>query len=170
MSEAGNKPFGRGQQIPNYDLRPGTQDDFPFTRALYIQSMKPLLSALDAWDADKADTAFRSYFITEEIQIITLKGKDIGWYQVSVTETELCLDQIHLLEEARCSGIGTQIINKVIDEATRKGRDVSLSLVKGNPSRALYERLGFRLVDEDETKFHMLRRLANKSENVKKAG
>lgn len=144
--------------LPEFQLRPATEEDFSFTRELYIGSMQPLLSALGAWDAEKADTAFKSYFIASEIEIVELHGSDVGWLQVSETEKELCLDQIHLKEEARGLGIGSHLINKVIDTAKEKSLDVSLSLIKGNPSLALYKRLGFRLVAEDTTKFHMRRR------------
>lgn len=144
-------------EVPDYQLRPATYGDFPFTLELYVSSMKPLLRALDAWDAEKAEVAFRGYFIPDEIKIVQLDGKDIGWLQVSISEKELCLDQVHLLEEARGKGIGTCLINSVIDAATKQGRDVSLSLIKGNPSLELYKKLGFGLVGEDDTKFHMRR-------------
>ena len=144
----------------NYQLRPATQQDFSFTRELYINSMQPLLSALGAWNADEIDTAFMGYFIASEIEIVERDGHEIGWLQVSETEKELCLDQIYLMQEARGMGIGSQLINKVISTAKEKSLDVTLSLIKGNPSLALYRRLGFRLVDEDSTKFHMRRRSA----------
>ena len=157
-----NKSGEKVSQPPRFQMRAATDDDFPFARSLYIESMEPLLSALGAWDAEKADNAFQSYYISDEIEIVCLDGKDVGWIQISVVQNELCLDQIHLIEEVRGKGIGTKLIGKVIAEADSQGRDVSLSLVKGNPSLALYKRLGFSLQSEDETKFHMLRRSANK--------
>ena len=147
--------------VPDFQLRPATQEDFSFARGLYFDSMEPLLSALDAWDAENAENAFRSYFIAEEINVVQLNAKDVGWMQVSVTEKELCLDQIHLMEDVRGLGIGTHLINKVIDEAEAQKRDVSLSLIKGNPSIGLYRRLGFQLDGEDATKSHMLRKCAD---------
>ena len=117
--------------------------------------MQPLLSELGAWDPDKADAAFESYFIVDEISVVTLDGNDVGWFQVSSTQTELCLDQIHLLEQARNLGVGGQLIRSIVDKAFSEGKDVSLSLVKGNPAIHLYKRLGFRLTGEDDTKYHM---------------
>ena len=137
-----------------FDLRPATQADFEFARALYLSSMKPLLKALDAWDADEIDAAFRSYFIPAEIRVVTVAGVDAGWIQVSQTETELCLDQLHLIEEVRGQGIGTVLIRAVIADATAQNKNVSLSLVRGNPAINLYQRLGFARTSEDDTKIH----------------
>ncbi len=66
----------------NFDLRPALKSDFDFCNALYKSSMMPLLSALDAWDEQKATTSFNSYFKTEEIQIIVVDGCQAGWIQL----------------------------------------------------------------------------------------
>lgn len=140
---------------PTFELRPATEADFGFARQLYLSSMQPLLTALDAWDPAEIECAFRGYFIPDEIKFVTMDGRDVGWFQVSQTRTELCLDQLHLVEEVRGQGIGTALINRIIDEAEAQGRNVSLSLVKGNQAQALYRRLGFRRRSEDDTKIHM---------------
>lgn len=161
-----NEPCGPSstdtEAIPSFQLRPAKADDYEFARALYLNSMKPLLSELDAWDADKIDAAFQGYFIVDEVRVVTLDGSDVGWIQVSTTPTELCLDQIHLVDEVHNRGIGGKLIRDVLDQAFAQGKNVSLSLVKGNPAMHLYERMGFRLVSEDETKYHMC--CANKAE------
>lgn len=143
---------GGGQ--PDFALRPGTDADFPFARRLYLSSMKPLLMALGAWNENEIEEAFRGYFIPDEVRIVTRNGSDVGWIQVSQTDQEFCLDQLHLLEEVRGQGIGTALINSTITAALAENKTVSLSLVKGNPAITLYRRLGFHQVAEDSTKIH----------------
>lgn len=116
--------------------------------------MKPLLKALDAWDAEDMEALFKSYFNVDEIQIITLNSEDVGWIQISHNDREICLDQVHLIEAARDKGIGTALIKSLIADAARQNKNVSLSLVKGNRAFALYKRLGFQHVGEDTTKIH----------------
>jgi len=54
-------------------------------------------------------------------------------------------------------GIGSRVIRAVIDEATRERKAVTLSVVKINPARRLYERLGFSVTHEDLHKVYMRR-------------
>ncbi|MEL7253215.1 MAG: GNAT family N-acetyltransferase [Pseudomonadota bacterium] len=116
--------------------------------------MKPLLEALGAWDAKEKEAAFASYYDVDEVRVIMVDGQDVGWIQVSHTDQEFCLDQLHLIEEARGKGIGTVLIKQTIADAAAQGKNVSLSLVKGNRAVKLYKRLGFHQVAEDETKIH----------------
>jgi GNAT superfamily N-acetyltransferase len=54
-------------------------------------------------------------------------------------------------------GIGTEVLRGIIEEASRRRLPVRLAVVKINPSRKLYERLGFRVTHEDERKVYMSR-------------
>lgn len=141
-------------QSITFDLRPGRQEDYDFAKELYFGSMKPLLEALDAWNAEEKEAAFASYYDVDEVRVIMVDGQDVGWIQVSHTDEEFCLDQLHLIETARGKGIGTVLIKETIAEAAEEGKNVSLSLVKGNRAIRLYRRLGFHQVAEDETKIH----------------
>ena len=116
--------------------------------------MKPLLEALGAWNAEENEAACNSYYDVDEVRVIMLDGQDVGWIQVSYTDQEFCLDQLHLIEKARNKGIGTALIKQTIADAAKQGKNVSLSLVKGNRAVKLYKRLGFHQVAEDETKLH----------------
>ncbi|MEL6992292.1 MAG: GNAT family N-acetyltransferase [Pseudomonadota bacterium] len=155
MTHGGGSSDDVSSKPLTFALRPCTEEDFDFARTLYVSCMQPLLRALGAWDAEKLEAAFESYFDVNEISIITMKGEDVGWIQVSDTDDELCLDQLHLIETVRDKGTGTYLINSTISEAARQSKKVSLSLVKGNRAQRLYERLGFRQVAEDDTKIHM---------------
>jgi ribosomal protein S18 acetylase RimI-like enzyme len=48
-------------------------------------------------------------------------------------------------------------MRRLIEEATRDGRAVTLGVVKSNPALRLYQRLGFRTTPEDDRKFYMRR-------------
>jgi ribosomal protein S18 acetylase RimI-like enzyme len=55
----------------------------------------------------------------------------------------------------RNQGIGTAVMHRLMEEAARAGRAVTLGVVKTNPARRLYERLGFAVTHADERKFYM---------------
>lgn len=144
-----------GAQTPQFELRAATPADFPFARMLYMASMRPLLSALGAWDEAKSDASFHEYFKPAEIRIITVDGADVGWIQVSEANGEIHLDQLHLIEPLRDQGIGTKLIKRIQKKAQKKDKPLKLSFVRGNRAASLYERLGFRHVSSDMTKIHM---------------
>ena len=49
------------------------------------------------------------------------------------------------------------MVKGLIEEAAKAGQALTLGVVKINPARRLYERLGFRTTHEDERKFYMRR-------------
>jgi len=52
-------------------------------------------------------------------------------------------------------GIGTEVMQRLIAESNRVDLPIRLNVVKINRAVCLYERLGFRIVGEDERKFYM---------------
>ena len=52
-------------------------------------------------------------------------------------------------------GIGTEVVNALIEEAAHAGQAITLGVVKINPALRLYERLGFRITHDDDRKFYM---------------
>ena len=92
-----------------------------------------------------------------QVQIVTLDGTDIGWSQSIAEDDALFLGQLFVDESLRRRGIGTQLVTGLIKEAGRVGQAVTLAVVKTNPARRLYQRLGFRTTHEDERKFYMRR-------------
>ena len=57
-------------------LRGAHEEDYLFAKDLYIQTMKPLLSKLDAWDEVDVLSKFDGYYKTEEVQVVSIDGKD----------------------------------------------------------------------------------------------
>jgi GNAT superfamily N-acetyltransferase len=92
-----------------------------------------------------------------EVEIITSDGEDVGWMQSSIRDDGRFLEQIFIDAPFQRRGIGTGIIHRVIDQADRANQPVTLGVVKTNPARRLYERLGFRVTHEDDRKFYMRR-------------
>jgi GNAT superfamily N-acetyltransferase len=88
-----------------------------------------------------------------EVEIITSDGADVGWLQKSIQDAALYLEQIFIDAAFQRRGIGTEIINRLIEKAKQDGRPVTLGVVKTNPAGRLYERLGFRVSHEDDRKF-----------------
>jgi GNAT superfamily N-acetyltransferase len=140
-------------------LRPARSEDFDFCARLYFSGMDEIIREL------KLDMALQTANLRErwnvaEVEIITSDGGDVGWMQSSIRDDGRFLEQIFIDAPFQRRGTGTGIIHRVIDRADHANQPVTLGVVKSNPARRLYERLGFRITHEDDRKFYM-RREAN---------
>ena len=72
---------------------------------------------------------------------------------------------IAVVPSQRGKGVGEQLLLALIERARQAGYErLSLSVEPGNPARKLYERHGFRVVDEGAEAWTMVARLASKTE------
>jgi GNAT superfamily N-acetyltransferase len=137
-------------------LRPARSDDFDFCARLYFSGMAETIRQLNL-DMAAQTANLRERWDVAEVEIITSDGADVGWLQKSIQDGALYLEQIFIDAAFQRRGIGTYIINRLIDKAKQDGRPVILGVVKTNPAGRLYERLGFRITHEDDRKFYMRR-------------
>jgi GNAT superfamily N-acetyltransferase len=105
----------------------------------------------------KSARAFARQWRVTEVRIIAVAGEDIGWLQTKMTDGALFLGQLYLSKHMQHQGIGTRVLQMLIEQARRAGRPFTTGVVKINPARRLYERLGFRPTHEDEHKVYMQR-------------
>jgi ribosomal protein S18 acetylase RimI-like enzyme len=141
--------------LKSLSRRAGRMDDYGFALGLYLESTKPLLIALGQWDESRILARFADGFKLEQIQILCAADGVIGWMQVSETDAQLHIDQLHLIEGARNRGLGTRLIRELQDRASGSGRSLALNVIRGNRAKALYERLGFIVVGHEDEKIQM---------------
>jgi ribosomal protein S18 acetylase RimI-like enzyme len=139
-------------------LRPARPEDFDYCARLYFEGMEKVIKELHL-DMDTQIAGFRQRWDVMQVRIITLDGTDIGWLQSFVEDDALFLGQLFVDRTLRGQGIGTHLVKRLIEEAARAGRAVTLGVVKASPALRLYKRLGFRITHEDERKFYMRRDL-----------
>ena len=63
--------------------------------------------------------------------------------------------RIYILPEHQSRGIGTHLVSELLAGARAAGLAVRLRVLKGNPARRLYEKLGFTVTREIETHDYM---------------
>ena len=126
--------------------------DFEFLWRLHNAALKEYVRETWCWDEDWQRKNFLENFNTAYGEIIVFEGQDIGFCWVIEKEDEALLASIRLLPEFQNKGIGTVIIRNLLDKTNKP---VRLQVLKVNPARNLYERLGFKIVSETETHFWM---------------
>lgn len=132
-----------------FQLRPARPEEFDFAAEIYISAMRPLMQQLNAWDEPMRRAAFRRSFKSADARIISRDGVDIGWIQVTERDADYHLTQIQIIEDYCGLGIGSEIINGLLDRAAREGKTVSLSAVRGNRAIELYKRMGFQVINPE---------------------
>lgn len=135
-------------------LRPALNDDFDYCRNLYFGEMKWIIEELQLdWAAQ--ETNFQQQWNATQVRIIVLDGADVGWLQTITQKDELFVAQMFVDRPFQRKGIGTEVMKRLISDAARCNQAVCLNVIKVNPARRLYERLGFQVTHEDNRKFYM---------------
>lgn len=95
-------------------------------------------------------------------RIFTQTEKGFGY--VDSTTPELTMS---VIKNYRRQGIGTDLLNAMIDKLTKSGYEqVSLSVDKLNYAYRLYQKFGFEIVDSDKESVTMIKRLKNKADSA----
>jgi GNAT superfamily N-acetyltransferase len=140
----------------NVAFRPALAEDFDYCERLYFAEMERINRELKL-DRAVQVASFRRQWDVAQVRIITLDGADIGWLQSTTRDGAFFLGQLFVEAPRQRRGIGTAVMNHLIDEATRTRQAMTLGVVKSNPAKRLYERLGFHVTHEDDRKFYMRR-------------
>lgn len=111
----------------------------------------------DDWNTKKDDYCLISLIDDKPIGAVwirTFHGVLKGYGYIDENTPEL---SIAIFPEYRNKGIGTNLMNQMIRLMITKGfKKVSLSITKGNKAIHLYNRLGFKVVNESENDYIML--------------
>ena len=140
----------------HYSLRPASDTDYDFLYRLNEATMRGYVTqSYGRWDDAVQAQHFQDRFDAAKIRIVMVADRDIGMVEIETTDCELVLANIRIAAEYQRRGVGTTIINDILAEAHRYGYPVRLRVLKVNPARHLYERLGFSLVGETPTSYVM---------------
>ena len=100
------------------------------------------------FNAQTAD--YRGNYPDASFQIIERDGVAAGRLLVRRSDEAVHVIDISLLPEHRGAGIGTKLMKELQEEARAAGTKLSIHVERFNPARRLYERLGFKQVEEKE--------------------
>jgi ribosomal protein S18 acetylase RimI-like enzyme len=136
-------------------FRPATPDDEEFLYQLLKATMRGYVDQIWGWDEDWQRAYFHMRFDPAKNQIVVLDDQDVGVISVEWREDVVHLCTLFILPEYQGRGIGTQLISALQAAASREGLPMTLRVLKVNPAKRLYERLGFMVVEEDEARYVM---------------
>ena len=139
-------------------LRPITPEDISFLAGLYASTRWEELAVTEWSDEEKtlfcrsqfdAQSAhYREHYPGASLQIIEQAGAAIGRLYIARWKREIRIMDIALLPEHRGAGIGTRLLRELQEEARSTGKSLTIHVERFNPALRLYERLGFREVED----------------------
>jgi ribosomal protein S18 acetylase RimI-like enzyme len=146
-------------------FRPETPEDEAFLVKLYATT-RDVEMALTGWDAAQQEAFLRQQFQFQTVhyrkhygdasfRIILRDDAPIGRLYLHYGPSQIRLMDIALLPEYRRSGIGGSILENLLREAAQLGKTVTLHVERFNPALRLYQRLGFRVIEDQQINFYM---------------
>jgi GNAT superfamily N-acetyltransferase len=138
--------------MDNLTLRNARPEDSEFAYCVKRAAFREYVEKIWGWDEDEQRKLHEQRFRTQDFQIISLAGRDIGIMAMVVEPDCLRLNQLFLLPEHQGKSIGRDCMQMIMEEAHRMGLPVRLRILKVNPrALAFFQRLGFTLTGETDT-------------------
>jgi len=136
-------------------LQQGKAEHYDFALRLFLLTMRPYMLQLGVWDEQEQRSSFTTHWKLEEVRIISVDGNDAGWLQVTELPAEIRLQKFFILPQYQRSGIGSEVLSKLLATWRPTGKKIVLRVLKNNPARRFYERLGFTVIAEAGVVFRM---------------
>jgi ribosomal protein S18 acetylase RimI-like enzyme len=137
-----------------FKLKPASKGDIDFLVNLRKQTMSEHLDAA-GWLMDDAGHLERVLINFEDCYVIEIDQEAIGMVKYLSLLDKIFVMQVQILAKFQGRGMGREVIEYLIELAKADSKHAELHVLKANPAKQLYERLGFVVYDEDKLEFHM---------------
>lgn len=111
-----------------------------------------VIEQFDSWEEDRQRKMFEDGLNIAATQILIVVGEPVGMVCVEERSDCLSLGEIQVLPSRQGSGLGSVVVQGLIDKARELGVPLRLQVLHKNVrAKAFYERLGFRQAGSTET-------------------
>jgi len=150
---------------PLFRLRAIQEDDAALVFAIFAAGRQAELDLL-AWNPAQKEQflrlqfqaqtqAYRAHYPQADYQLIEWEEQVIGRLLVAEQDAGLFLVDIGLLPQFQGQGLGTALLSGLIAEADVRNLPMHLHVASTNPALRLYQRLGFRIVEQPENAVYL---------------
>jgi ribosomal protein S18 acetylase RimI-like enzyme len=143
---------------PSIRFRSITSDDENFLYRLYASTRQEELAQTSWTEAEKEiflkqqfsaqHQFYMKQFKRAKFDVVLKNNKPVGRLYVDRREDEIRLIDIALIPEFRNMGIGTSLLNDLLDEARKVNKPLRIHVEKYNPALQLYQRLNFKEIKD----------------------
>jgi len=137
-----------------------TAGDVDLLWTIFRASLKEYITETRGeWNEEREESQFRRQLDLSASRVIRLDDRQVGFIMAPVRDGALWIHTICIVPEHQRKGIGTEVVRSVIAQAKKQEMLLYLGVLKVNPARRLYERLGFTVIRELRNHFQMQYRL-----------
>ena len=142
---------------PPIRLRASTADDLDLTYEITEDAMRSYVERTwGLWDPEDQRRKHADAFTPATHRIVLVGDEAAGLVALEDLPDHLWLVKLYLRAPYRRRGIGSQLLRDVLAAARAQGKPVRLRVLRVNTgARRLYERHGFRVIDESAERFFM---------------
>jgi ribosomal protein S18 acetylase RimI-like enzyme len=115
-----------------------------------------VIAAGGAWDEERTRRETAEDSVSPSASVIVVGAVDAGILIVERLPREIRLCELCLFPSYQGRGIGRSLVSALQKEAAARCVPLRLHVLKVNPAKRFYERLGFGVEEETEYFFHML--------------
>lgn len=110
------------------------------------------------WDENDRRKYHEEMWRNKRPKIIIYNSQPIGTIYIAENRTHTEIAQFYILPEYQNKGIGSYILEGILDNSDKASSVVELEVLKVNPAVSLYQRYGFQIVNSNKYMYQMERR------------
>ncbi|WP_445369300.1 GNAT family N-acetyltransferase [Methylomonas sp. BW4-1] len=138
-----------------FTLIDAAEHDKHFIFNAFKLSMRDYIDWAWGWDDEFQHTGFWRNLQVQNFKLICIGKEPAGAIYVQESEQSHWVRTLFLLPEFQRRGIGSTLLAQEALRAKNLNKKLVLDVIKINPAKRLYDRMGFRVIGEDRALYHM---------------
>lgn len=137
-------------------LKERRPEDDEWLFQLHKQAMYPhIVSLYGKWDEAREKEYFEDESKMARYKLVLSNEEKVGAINFLADGSKIKVNRIEVLPEHQDKGIGSAVLDELINQARQENKNIELRVFKHNPAKKLYERKGFQTYEEDETHYYL---------------
>lgn len=137
-------------------VRSGTAKDQDWLFQLYRHTLHSAIDRTWGWDEWFQQQEFENKLPAEQFHICLYQGQRVAAWMVRDKPKFLWLEMLLVEPEWQNQGIGRWIVKQLQSDAHKLQKSIKLSIIKANPVKGFYVKMGFELYHSDEHFYKMV--------------
>jgi len=136
----------------------GNSCDHSWLFSIYEQSLRPCIEKSWGWNDEYQHDGFKKNLSPEKWMIINTDSRRIGGFVLDRKIDHYWLEMVIVVPGFQKQGVGRYVIEHCKELSTKYSLPLQLGVIKTNPVKEFYLKLGFTQCSEDDSFFRMMYR------------